>query len=261
MTAPTITAVVLTKDEARHIRDCLASVAWAEERLVVDSGSHDGTQGLVMLAGARLVERPWRNFADQRNAALGLVTTPWTLFVDADERVTPALADEVRQVVARTSDDAPVGYWIPRHNYIFGRLTTGGGWWPDHQLRLLRTDRAHYDPERAVHELVELDGPAGTLSQPFIHLNYDSLAQFRRKQAVYTSYDAGILYAAGQRARPHNFILQPLREFYRRFITWHGYRDGWHGGRLALLMMYYEWVKYVKLWRLARRGTGPGVST
>ena len=107
-----------------------------------------------------------------------------------------------------------------------------------------------------MHELVQLDGPAGYLAQPLVHLNYDSLAQFRRKQAVYTTYDAGILYAAGRRARPHNLVLQPLREFYRRFVTWHGYRDGWHGVRLALLMTYYEWVKYAKLWRLARRGEG-----
>ena len=256
MSSPQITAVVLTKDEARHIRDCLASVAWADQRLVVDSGSHDGTQGLVMVAGARLVERPWKNYADQRNAALDRVTTPWTLFVDADERVTPALADEIRQVIGRDDAAAPVGYWIPRHNYIFGRLTRGGGWWPDHQLRLMRTHRARYDPDRPVHELVQLDGLAGTLNQPFIHLNYDSLEQFRRKQTVYTTYDASSLYNAGQRARPHNFILQPLREFHRRFITWHGYRDGWHGLRLALLMMYYEWVKYNKLWRLARRGDG-----
>ncbi len=252
--SPTITAVILTRNEACHIPDCLASVAWADRRFVVDSGSTDGTAGLARAAGADVVVRPFRNFADQRNAAIALVRTPWVLFVDADERVTPALADEIRRVIAQDEATSPSGYWIPRRNYIFGHLTHGGGWWPDYQLRLFRADRAHYDPERAVHELIVLDGPAGHLTEPFIHYNYRSVAQFHAKQASYTSYDAGILHATGARARPHNFVLQPLREFRRRFITLHGYRDGLHGLRMAGLMAYYEYVKYAKLRRLAGEG-------
>ena len=251
---PAITAVVLTRNEVGHIQDCLASVTWADRRLVVDSGSVDGTPRLAREAGADVVVRQFRNFADQRNAAIALVRTPWVLFVDADERVTPALADEVGRAIAADADDSPVGYWIPRHNYIFGHLTRGGGWWPDYQLRLFRADRAHYDPERAVHELIILDGPAGRLTEPFVHYNYQNVAQFHSKQASYTSYDAGILYASGARARPRNFVLQPLREFHRRFITLHGYRDGLHGLRMACLMAYYEWVKYAKLRRLAAEG-------
>lgn len=254
---PMVTAVVLTRNEARHIQACLASVAWAGERLVIDTDSEDGTAQLAVAAGAQVVNRPFVNYADQRNAALSLVTTPWTLFVDADERIPAALAEEIRGVVTRQDAVAPVGYWIPRHNYIFGHLTRGGGWWPDYQLRLMRTDCARYDPQRAVHELVILDGPEGYLRQPLVHYNYADLAQFRRKQAVYTSYDAGILYAQGQRARPHNFILQPLREFRRRFISLGGYRDGRHGLHMASLMTYYEWVKYRKLRALAQRNSTP----
>ena len=254
---PTVTAVVLTRNEAAHIQACLASVAWAGERLVVDTDSEDGTPALATAAGARVVNRPFVNYADQRNVALSLVTTPWTLFVDADERIPPALAEEIRGAVTRDDPAAAVGYWIPRHNYIFGCLTRGGGWWPDYQLRLMRTDCARYDPQRAVHELVMLDGPEGYLRQPLVHYNYIDLAQFRRKQAVYTSYDAGILYAQGLRARPHNFILQPLREFRRRFLSLGGYRDGLHGLRMASLMAYYEWVKYRKLRALAQRNATP----
>ncbi|MFN8482676.1 MAG: glycosyltransferase [Anaerolineae bacterium] len=246
-----VTAAILTRNEAAHIRDCLASVAWADRCLVVDSGSDDGTARLAREAGAEVVVRPFRDFADQRNAALALVRTVWVLFVDADERVTPALAEEVRQVITRCDAAAPVGYWIPRHNYIFGHLTRGGGWWPDYQLRLLRVGRAHYDPARAVHELVILDGDAGHLREPFIHYNYRDVEQFRHKQASYTAYDAAILYAGGARARPRNFVLQPLREFRRRFVSLGGYRDGLHGLRMAAFMAYYEWVKYAKLSRLA----------
>lgn len=248
-----LTAVILTRNEARHIKDCLASLTWVDRRMVLDTDSEDGTQELARAAGADVLNRPFKNYASQRNLALSLVQTPWTLFVDADERVPPALADEILHMINQTGDDTAVGYWIPRHNYIFGHLTKGGGWWPDYQLRLMRTDRAQYDPDRAVHELVQLNGPEGHLTQPMIHYNYQDLAQFRRKQETYTSYDAGILYNSGYRPKPHNFILQPLREFYRRFITWHGYRDGLHGVRLALLMMYYEWVKYLKLWKLGQK--------
>lgn len=255
---PAVTAVVLTRNEASHIQACLASVAWAGQRLVIDTDSEDGTTELARAAGATVVNRPFLNYADQRNTALALVETAWTLFVDADERIPPALADEIRRVVACDVPNAPVGYWIPRHNYIFGHLTRGGGWWPDYQLRLMRTDRAHYDPQRAVHELVILDGPEGQLRQPLVHYNYANVTQFRAKQARYTDYDARILYEQGQRARPHNLILQPLREFRRRFVTLGGYRDGLHGLRMASLTAYYEWVKYRKLWNLARRIPPPG---
>lgn len=250
--SPTVTTVVLARNEARHIQPCLIALRWADRRLVLDSGSVDRTPTLALAEGVEVVTRPFRNFADQRNAALDLVETPWVLFVDADERVTPALAEEIRQVVSYAGPDAPVGYWIPRHNYIFGRLTRGGGWWPDYQLRLFRVAMGRYDPDRAVHELVVLNGPAGKLTQPMVHLNYETMQQFRRKQAEYTTLDASILRAAGLRPRPHNFILQPLREFTRRFIQLRGYRDGLHGLRMALLMAVYEWVKYVKLWRLGR---------
>jgi (heptosyl)LPS beta-1,4-glucosyltransferase len=117
---------------------------------------------------------------------------------------------------------------------------------------LLKTARATYDSQRPVHELVVLDGRAGYLAAPLIHYNYRDRAQFHRKQQVYSGYDAAALYQAGRRARPHNFILQPLREFRRRFVTLQGYRDGAHGLELAMLMMYYELVKYVKLWRMQR---------
>ncbi len=124
----------------------------------------------------------------------------------------------------------------------------GGGFTPDHQLRLLRRDGAHYDMDREVHEIVQVDGEEGYLSEPFIHYNYANWPQFYRKQRVYARYEARILAERGIRPRPHNFILQPLREFRRRFFTLHGYRDGVHGLRMALLLAwYYGFVPYVEL--------------
>ena len=160
------------------------------------------------------------------------------LFVDADERVTDALAEEIRLKIG-VPDYA--GWRIPRHNYIFGILTRGAGWYPDYQTRLLRIGHAYYDARRKVHEVVNLYGAEGTLRQPLIHYNYRDLEQFKDKQEHYARFDAESLYAQGLKPTQRNLILQPLRQFYWRFITLRGYRDRWHGFRLSLLMAWYEY--------------------
>lgn len=245
-----LTAIVLTLNEERHLPDCLASLRWAPEIIVFDSFSTDRTRDLAQAAGARVEQRAFDNYAGQREAALRAATSEWVLFVDADERVPPALAAEVQSVLARPEP----GWWIPRHNYLFGRLTRHAGWYPDYQLRLLRRAHARYDPTRPVHELVSLDGPmaAGHLREPFIHLNYDHPSEFVAKQKYYAGYDASRLLAEGVRAKPHHFVLQPLRQFYWRWITLRGWRDGLHGLRLSMLMAYFELEKYRVLWRRQR---------
>ena len=240
-----LTAIVLTLNEEKHLADCLASLRWAPRVVVFDCFSTDGTLEIARAAGAEVLQRAWDNFAGQRNAALAAVQSEWVLFVDADERVTPDLAQEIQAALARPQ----AGWWIPRHNYLFGRLTLHAGWYPDYQLRLFRRQQARYDPSRPVHELVELEGEAGYLASPFVHLNYDHVAEFIAKQKSYAAYDARRLYAAGTRAKPRNFILQPLRQAYWRLITLHGWRDGWHGLRLSLLMGLFEFEKYRCLWR------------
>ena len=132
-----------------------------------------------------------------------------------------------------------MGYWIPRRNFIVGHEMRGGGYYPDAQLRLLRRDAARYVAEREVHEIVELAGPEGYLEQSLIHYNYATWAQFHRKQRFYAAYEARILAARGIRPRPHNFVLQPLREAWRRYVTLGGWRDGWQGVRMALLLAWY----------------------
>lgn len=236
-------AVVITYNEAEHITACLAALAFADERLVLDSFSTDATVTLAEQMGARVLQRTFDHFAAQRNAALEAMQgrVAWVLFVDADERVSPALADEIRRVIA---SEQAVGYRIPRHNYLFGRLTRGAGWYPDYQTRLLKLGYAHYDPQRTVHELVLLDGTEGTLEQPLVHYNYRDVAQFHAKQRRYVAYDAQRLCEQGIRPRLHNYLLQPLRHFWWRFITLRGWMDGWHGLHLSLLMAWYEWRKY-----------------
>ncbi len=241
-------AVILTKNEAHHIADCIDSLrAWVDAVIVWDSGSEDTTCAIARKLNALVVIRPFDNYAAQRQAVLDTIQAKWILFVDADERATPALAQEIQETLFRLGNAAkPIaGYWLARRNFIAGHETHGGGFFPDYQLRLLRRDAAHYVPERKVHEIVELDGPDGYLSEPLLHYNYHDWQQFHRKQRIYARYEARILAARGIRPRPHNFVLQPWREFRRRVITLRGYQDGLHGIHLAWwLAWYYGFVPY-----------------
>ncbi|MBL8134131.1 MAG: glycosyltransferase family 2 protein, partial [Anaerolineae bacterium] len=185
----------------------------------------------------------------QRNAALEGVSgqTDWVLFVDADERVTPALAQEIRESI---SFPEYAGFRIPRHNYIFGRLTLGAGWFPDYQTRLLHVSRAHYDLAHEVHEIVILDGLEGTLRSPLIHHNYHRLSQFIAKQRRYAALDAKMALKRSFRPTLRQVLTLPLRQFWWRFVTLRGYSDGLHGLRMSLLMSWYEFYRLVLIRRL-----------
>lgn len=250
---PKLIAVILTKNEGRHIRECIQSVDWTDTVLVSDSYSDDGTVEIATQLGASVIQSPFVNFAQQRNMALADAQTMgahWVFFIDADERATPELAAEVEQAKRREN---VAGWWVPRYNYIMGHKMLGGGWYPDHQLRLLRTGCAHYDPARGVHEVVVLDGEAAYLKQHLIHYNYDSLAHFRAKQARYQALETRVLYDRGVRPRPWTCFSMPAREFWRRYVTLKGYRDGRVGLLLCGLMSWYTFRTYVRLGNLVRQ--------
>jgi len=241
-----LTAVILTRNEAENVAACIQSLAWCDEIVVFDSFSDDQTTELAEAAGARVIQHPFRDFAHQRNAALEAVESDWTFFVDADERATEDLGKEIRQVIEQQDVD---GWWVPRENYIFGHLTKGAGYYPDYQMRLLRSGHGHY--ERAASEIVVLKGDEGHLTQPLIHYNYRDLAEFHAKQRIREVFEARTLDCQGVRVRLRTFVLQPIREFWRRYVTLCGYKDGWHGLRLSLLLAYYfGWRNYVRLWHL-----------
>ncbi len=246
-----LTAIVLTHNESAQIADCIKTLRFADRVIVFDSYSTDDTVSIAQRCGADIFQHEFENYAEQRNAALDAADemTDWVLFVDADERVSDALAEEIREKIAYRDF---AGWRVPRHNYIFGVLTKGAGWYPDYQTRLLRVGQATYDRQRAVHEVVKLYGEEGTLRNPIIHYNYVDISHFMDKQENYARIDAQSLYKQGVAPRHHNFILQPMRQFYWRFVTLGGYRDGWHGLRLSLLMARYENRKYqhlAALWR------------
>src|SRR5262249_4567739 len=220
-TPPVLTAAVIARDEEQMLGDCLASVAFADERLVlVDAATRDRTREVALSHGARVEEQPFVNFAAQRDAALRLAHGDWVLFVDADERVPTPLRDEVLSRVAHAG--AYHGFWIPRHNYLMGRVVRYAGWFPDYQLRLLERRAAHFDPRRVVHEGALVNGPVGHLREALVHFNYRDLAEFIRKQERYCPLAAEHWLATFGSPRQRAVLGQALREFWRRYVTLRG---------------------------------------
>lgn len=247
---PKIIATILTKNVAQHISDCISSVQWADTVTMEDSFSQDGTVEIAQKMGAKVIQSHFVNFAVARNKALANAKSlggEWVFFLDADERVTPALKDEILKVIAEA--ERP-GWWVPRYNVMWGHVMKGGGWYPDHQLRLMKIDAARYNPAREVHETVILDGEAGYLQEHMVHYNYDSLAQFKHKQSRYIDFEAKILHDKGIRAKPWTYLTMPLREFRRRYIKLGGYKDGRVGLQVCGLMSWYMFVTYLRLRKL-----------
>jgi len=244
---PELTAVILTYNEAQHIEGCISSLNWADRVLVFDSYSNDGTLELASAAGAEVAQETFQDYAQQRNAALDYVKTDWIFFVDADERGSAELDLEIREVIKSRPES---GWFVPRHNYIFNKLTLGAGWYPDYQLRLFRHGRVRY--ERPVHEIAVVDGQTGYLKNPLVHYNYRDVSHFHRTQRAYTEYDATVLLDQGIRPKFYTPFSQPLRHFWWRYFVLKGYRDGYHGLRLSLFMAYYEWLKYKHLAELRK---------
>jgi hypothetical protein len=246
-----LSAAIIARDEARHIAGCLASLAGVADEVVVlvDDRTRDATAKICRQHGAQVYVLPWGGFPAQRSRALGIAHNEWVLFIDADERLTAELAAELRACIA--ASDGCDGFWIPRYNLFFGRPLRGGGWYPDHQLRLLRRSQAAYDLSRLVHEYASVHGSTGILRGHLVHHNIERLDELWRKQRAYAFAEAQTLYQAGQRTRWRNFVARPLREFSRRYIRLAGWRDGALGLLLCATMAYFELVKFAHLKGLA----------
>lgn len=244
-----LTAIILTFNEQDNIADAIESVRFTDRIIVFDSLSTDQTAALARSAGAEVILHRFENYASQRNAALEAAhgQSDWVLFLDADERVTPELAQEIRACIALPGY---TGYRIPRHNFIFGKLTLGAGWYPDYQTRLLKVGAAHFDPNHEVHEIAILDGEVGTVQHPFIHYNYRTFAQFLAKQFRYARIDAETSFKQGIHPALRQIVTLPLRQFWWRYVTLKGYSDGFHGLRMSLLMAWYEFYRLRLLMRL-----------
>lgn len=242
-----VTATVITLNEAAHIEACLASLAWADEIIVVDSGSTDGTPELARRAGATVISREWPGYAAQKDFAATQATHDWIVSVDADERVTPALADEIRAVTA--SPDGKVGFRVPRITFHLGRWIRTTDWYPDYQLRVYDRRHASWAPRR-VHESVTARGPVGQLAAHLEHYAYRDLAHHHDTMQRYTTLAAQQMFEEGRRASLFDLAVHPLAAFLRNYVLRRGFMDGGPGLIVSAMNAHYVFLKFAKLWAM-----------
>ena len=242
------TVIIAAKDEAAEIGDCIASVDWAEEVIVVENDSSDDTVAIARGAGAIVFSHPFTTIGRQRNAAIARARHEWILVIDADERATPALRDEIARAIGGPHNDA---YRVRRRNFFLGREIRHGGWERDRPVRLFRS-RMRYD-ERPVHEHVVADGPVGELASPMLHYPYASLGEYFAKLDRYSRWWAEQSFARGRRVGAWVIAVRPPLRFLTMYFLRGGIRDGGAGVIVAALAAMSVAAKYARLWELQNR--------
>lgn len=243
-----LSAVVIAKDEEERLPECLESLSFCDELLVVDAGSGDRTREVAAAAGSRVVVNvPWPGFAAQRNFGFAAARHDWILFLDADERVTPALRDEIQALAAGGFSAA--GYRVPRVAHYLGRWIRGTDWYPDWKLRLFdrRRGRCH---EALVHESVTVDGPVLRLRGELLHFPYRDVADHLRTIDEYTTLWSRQALASGQHAGLAELVGAPAWAFLRNYLVRGGILLGRTGFTVSALNSYYTFLKFAKLLEL-----------
>ena len=249
-----LSVLILTLDEADRLPACLAGVGFADEIVVVDSGSRDGTVDAALRAGAIVHRHDFESHADQKNWGLEQLSHRWVLILDADERVSPGLAAEIVDVLAR--DDRADGYWLQRRSRFQGRLITGCGWQRDRVLRLFDRERGRYDP-RAVHEEVRIEGRVAELRERLDHEPFRDLTEWVSRTERYARLGAEELARRGRRFRLRDLVLRPPARFLKQWLGQGGWRDGPEGFLLCAISAYGVLLKYAHLRERIRRDFRP----
>jgi glycosyltransferase involved in cell wall biosynthesis len=247
---PSVSVAIITKNEAARLGAALASVAWADEIVVVDAGSTDGTAEIARRASARVFVEGWPGFPQQKNRAAALASHDWILSIDADEQVSPALAAEIRALL--TAEPAVRGYRIPRVTKAFGRELRATDWYPDWQLRLYDRRAGRWDETRTVHESVRIDGEAGTLRGEILHDGYRDLSEHLRKIDAYTTLAAEDWAARGRDASLLQIAVHPPLAFLRNYVLRRGFTAGTAGLVVSAMNSWYVFLKHAKLWERRR---------
>jgi glycosyltransferase involved in cell wall biosynthesis len=248
----TLSVIVIAKDEEASIGRTLGSVAFADEIVVVDSGSGDRTADIARDHGAKVrVTADWPGFGPQKNRALDLATGDWVLSLDADEWLSEASAAQIRNAIASASKDV-VAYRLPRRSSFCGRFLRHSGWWPDHVLRLFRRDRGRFSAD-IVHERLVVDGAIATLTEPILHETFVDLEDVVEKMNRYSTASAAQLQREGRTAGLAEAIVRALWAFFRTYVLRAGFLDGREGFMLAFATAEGTYYRYAKLMRLPRR--------
>lgn len=253
-TLPTVACLVITKNEEANIQDCLGSVLWANELIVIDAESRDRTVELARACGAKVSVRPWPGFGLQKNFGMAQASSEWILILDADERVTEKLRDEVKVCLEGWRPGSPVAYRIPRRNFFYGAWVRRGGVYPDYQVRLFRQGIARYN-DVAVHENLIVDGEIGTLVGHFEHYTERRIQDHFKKFGLYTTLAAQEKAKKVREVRWIDLIVRPLTVLIKTYVLKQGFRDGVRGLIVCVFASMYTFVKYAKLWDATRQVT------
>ena len=243
-----ISVTIITKDEEQLIEDCLQSVGWADEIIVVDSGSKDNTLQIARNYTGSIFFNKWNGFAAQKEYALGLAKNDWVLSIDADERVSNKLKNEIENNDFSQFD----GYFIPRENYFFRKHITTCGWGRDRQLRLFRKSKTKLT-NRLVHEGFEVNGKIGNLKNPVIHFTFNSIDKTISKINHYSTLEAAEKYKSKKNITGGTILSHGISSFLRSFISLHGYKDGVHGLMISIIDSMTTFLTYMKMWELQNK--------
>ncbi len=240
-----VSAIIITKNAGTMIRPCLESVAWADETIVVDSGSTDDTADICRAMGVQFtVTADFPGFGPQKNRALDRATGDWVVSLDADEWITAELRDEMHAAMADPA--AAAAYAVPRRSSFCGRYMKHSGWWPDYVVRLFRRDAARFSDDQA-HERLLVDGTTRRLRRPLMHEAIGNMEQMLGKMNLYSSASARMLHARGRRASIGTAVLHGGWAFFRTYVLRLGFLDGREGFILAVANAEGSYYRYIKL--------------
>ncbi len=245
-----ISAIIITRNESENLADCMRGLDWCDEIIVLDSGSTDDTQERARSLGARVVVRAdWPGFGPQKNRALDLAHCAWVLSIDADERVTPELAAEIRAIITRPG--AANAYSLPRLSSYCGQFMRHGGWYPDRVVRLFRRGTARFSDD-IVHESLHTTSRVGELRHDLIHISYRSFDDVLEKMNRYSTAGAHKAAAKGRTASLLSAGFHSRWAFLRAYVLRLGFLDGRLGFVLACAIAHETWYRHLKLWQLTQ---------
>ena len=247
-----VSVTIITLNEEANLSACLDSVKWADEILVVDSESHDRTVAIARDFGCRVLINPWPGHKEQKNVAVDAASHEWILSVDADERLTPEIQQEVRKVFS--DPDSMDGYKFPRKNYFLGKWMRYGGWNPDHVLRLFKKDKGRFGGINPHDKVIISSGRVGHLPYPILHLTYTSFEQYLAKQDVYSRIGADELFKSGRMKRITSLSLTSkfIGKFLETYLWKRGCLDGLNGLIASMGGAYFAMLRLARLWEMQR---------
>ncbi|OIO39483.1 MAG: hypothetical protein AUJ72_00735 [Candidatus Omnitrophica bacterium CG1_02_46_14] len=238
-----ISAVIIALNEEKNIVDCLRSLAFCDERIVVDGGSRDRTVEIARISGGKVHEKAFEDFSSQKNFAVEKAASEWIFSIDADERVSPELADEIKRAVTDSVDCA--AYAVKRRTKLFGRFFKYSGLQDDRPIRLFRKGFARF--EQPVHEKLRVNGKIGRLKGTLEHMSFQTLSEYLKRLQLYTSLETG-----GPLNSKPSFFMRPSYRFLLLYVVKQGFRDGVEGFIYCALSGYYEFIRWAKLWEKGR---------